>query len=140
MAYCGNCGTQIKGGKFCPKCGSPIGDMLDDENDKTPLATGQKSQNKHSRSVIGVIVALIIGVLLVFMVFFKPHLVNQSCDYCHRSPSMEFETSDGSKAYVCKECSKECMICHKKATKHYENLIGTIVFVCDDCYKEVTDD
>lgn len=50
---------------------------------------------------------------------------------------MEYKTSDGSKAYVCKDCSKECAWCGKKATKHYENMLGMVVFVCDDCYKEV---
>lgn len=50
---------------------------------------------------------------------------------------MEYKTSDGSKAYVCKDCSKECALCGKKATKHYENMLGMVVFVCDDCYKEV---
>lgn len=63
--------------------------------------------------------------------------VDEPCDWCKSRPSVAYETSDGSEAYVCKECSKMCMICgDKKATKHGENLFGMILFVCDDCYDD----
>ena len=136
MAFCGNCGSPINGGKFCPKCGASLEQMSIQKDAVYPSTFNQKPPSR----IVGIIGALVVAVVLMLVLTKKSSLANEPCDYCNRSPSMAFETSDGSMAYVCKECSKECMICHKKATKHYENLIGTIVFVCDDCYKEVTDD
>lgn len=83
----------------------------------------------------------LISVLCVSIVFLClagcTHTVDEPCDWCGNSPSVVYKTSDGSDAYVCKECSKVCMYCGKKATKHYENLAGMITFVCDDCYDGV---
>lgn len=62
--------------------------------------------------------------------------VDKPCMYCNNRPSKEYVMSDGSKVYVCKECSSECMFCNKKATKHYESLLG-VVFACPECYKDV---
>lgn len=62
--------------------------------------------------------------------------VDEPCMYCNNRPSKEYAMSDGSKVYVCEECSSECMFCNKKATKHYESLLG-VVFVCSECYKDV---
>lgn len=78
-----------------------------------------------------------ISAILMFCTTGCTHTVDEPCDWCGSRPSVSYETSDGSKAYVCKECSKMCMICgDNKATKHYENLLGMILFVCDDCYDD----
>lgn len=63
-------------------------------------------------------------------------VVDKPCDWCGKSPSVAYNTSDGSKSYVCKDCSKNCAICGKKATKHSENMLGMVIFMCDDCYKD----
>ena len=83
--------------------------------------------------------ALIAIIAIAIIVSVVPHTVNEPCDWCGHRPSMAFKTSDGSMAYVCKDCSKERALCGKKATNHYENLLGMVVFACNDCYKEVTD-
>lgn len=63
--------------------------------------------------------------------------VDKPCDWCSKSPSVEYENSDGDKSYVCKECSSVCMICgEKKAERKAENLLGMVMFVCEDCYEE----
>lgn len=63
--------------------------------------------------------------------------VDEPCDYCGKSPSIEYMKSDDTPFYICKECSSTCMICgDEKATTHYESLLG-IIFACDDCYQKV---
>ncbi len=134
MAYCGKCGTKINGGRFCPKCGNQVNDFLKNESYSLPVTTSHKISIGFFCSIC----ALGISFLLVLSIMLSTHLVNKPCDYCGRTPSIAYKTSDDSMAYVCRDCSKECMLCHKKATKHYENLIGTMVFVCNDCYEEVS--
>lgn len=133
MAFCGNCGAPVDKGKFCPKCGKQISDTVSTADVR---GITSKKFSKFSKVLIGIIVMLAIVVVIVFM----PHTVDKPCDWCNHGPSMAFKTSDGSMAYVCKDCSKECAWCNKKATKHYENMLGMIVFVCNDCYKEVIND
>lgn len=130
MAFCGNCGAPVDNGKFCSKCGAPINDVSSVSNTR---GIGNKKSSKFPQMIIGIIAVLAV----VFVVALVPHMVDKPCDWCDRRPSMAFETSDGSMAYVCKACSKECAWCGKKAKKHYENLLGMIVFVCNDCYEEV---
>lgn len=90
--------------------------------------------------IIGGIAAAVLAFVLVFGLW-NLRYANEPCDWCGRTPSVVFKTSDGSKAYVCKECMRYCMLCERKrATKHYENMAGTMVFVCDECYREVTED
>lgn len=133
MAFCGNCGASVNKGKFCPKCGTQISDAASMAN-----MSGKTNRriNKRFKILLGIIAALVVVIAIVLM----PHMVNEPCDWCDNKPSMAFKTSDGSMAYVCKDCSKECALCNKKASKHYENMLGMIVFVCNDCYKEVVND
>lgn len=134
MAFCGNCGTFVNEGEFCPKCGVQISDVagMDNIAGKT-----NKRTNKRFKILLGIIVAAVVVIVAIVKM---PHMVNKPCDWCEHKPSMAFKTSDGTMAYVCIDCSKECAICGEKASKHYENMLGMIVFVCDDCYKEVSDD
>ncbi len=60
--------------------------------------------------------------------------VDEPCDWCGGSPSIEYDTSVGV-AYVCEECSSNCFFCDKKATTHYENMMGGVNFVCQDCFE-----
>lgn len=63
--------------------------------------------------------------------------VDKPCDWCEKSPSVEYTNSDGEPSYVCKKCSSVCMICgDKKPTKKGQNLLGMVMFVCDDCYED----
>lgn len=133
MAFCGNCGAPVGEGKFCPKCGEQISDIVSTTNIR---GITRKKFSKFFKMLIGIIAILVVVVVIVLI----PHTVDEPCDWCSHRPSMAFKTSDGSMAYVCKDCSKECALCYKKATKHYENLLGMIVFVCNDCYKEVVND
>lgn len=130
MAFCGNCGAFVEKGKFCPKCGIQISDAASVAN---VVGTTNKRPNKHPKVLLGIAVVLVVIAVIALM----PHAVDKPCDWCNHRPSMAFKTSDGSMAYVCKDCSKECAWCNKKATKHYENALGMIVFVCNECYKEV---
>lgn len=133
MVLCGKCGAPINGGKFCSKCGTPIKESS--EVSRVELTLNKK--NKYAKKLF---VGIAIAIIVVIAIFIVPHTVNEPCDWCNHRPSMEFKTSDGSKAYVCKDCSKDCAWCNKKATKHYENMLGMIVFVCNDCYKDVVND
>ncbi len=133
MAFCGNCGEPIGNGKFCPKCGKQISDTVSTGD---IMEITSKKPKKFPKMLIGIIAVLAVVVVISLM----PRTVDEPCDWCNHRPSMEFKTSDGSMAYVCKDCSKECAWCNKKATKHYENMLGMIVFVCDDCYDEVVND
>lgn len=128
MAFCGKCGTQLNGEKFCPKCGALNESMVNSTQGKRSFA------NQIWKKAIVVLVVIAIGAFIIprFMA-----TVNEPCDWCGDSPSVAYKLSDGSYAYVCKECSKNCALCGEKASKHYENLLGMIVFVCDDCYEDV---
>lgn len=128
MNFCGNCGASVEQGKFCPKCGIKIHDDVSATN----MVKTTKKGNKHSKMLLGILAVFVVIVVMVLM----PHPVDKPCDWCNDRPSMAYKTSDGSMAYVCKDCSKGCTWCDKKATKHYENMFGMIVFVCDDCYEE----
>lgn len=105
---------------------------------KKPDVFNKLSSLKGFQKKYVAILAAVITCGIILIAIFSNRPVNSPCDWCHRIPSVEFKTSDGSKAYVCKECMKRCMICsNKRATHHYENYFGMIVFVCDDCYREV---
>ena len=127
MTFCGNCGTPVDNDKFCPNCGASVEGMTSGNNVGVPKKMASPKISK----------ALIVAVIVVVVAIAVPRPVNEPCDWCNSRPSMEYKTSDGSKAYVCKDCSKECALCNKKASKHYENMLGMVVFVCNDCYKEV---
>lgn len=131
MSFCGKCGSPIGNGKFCPKCGAP----REIEVNETNLVNIKNKGFHFQKKIIAGIVITVVVVVLYFIL--KP-TVNKPCDWCGNSPSVAYELSDGSKAYICKECSSECAFCGDKATKHYENLLETLVFVCDDCYEEVS--
>lgn len=137
MEYCGSCGGKLDGGKFCPHCGAPVSP---DSSGKGKINSAYIQKNtSNSKKVIVIVCIAVIAVAAAFF-FFRNPLVNESCDWCGDSPSVAYETSDGSTAYVCKDCSSECALCGDKASRHYENLLGMIVFVCDDCYEEVQKD
>ena len=131
MAFCGKCGAQLDGGKFCPSCGAPV---ESEHSETTIAATGSARKSNMWIKVVVVVAAVII---LVFAISRFTSLVDEPCDWCGNSPSVAYELNDGSYSYVCKECSKYCALCGEKATKHYENLVGMMVFVCDDCYEAV---
>lgn len=131
--FCGNCGMPVEHGRFCPHCGAPISVT---QNESVASSGTVKKRKGYAKLFAGIAVAVVVLVAILVM----PHTVDERCDWCGRRPSMAFKTSDGSTAYVCKDCSKECAVCGRRATKHYENLLGMIVFVCDDCYKEATYD
>lgn len=134
MAFCGNCGTFVDKGEFCPKCGAQINDVAGMYN---MAGKTSKRTNKRFKILISIIAAVAVVIVAIVKM---PHMVNEPCDWCEHKPSMAFKTSDGTMAYVCIDCSKECALCGEKASKHYENMVGMIVFVCDDCYKEVNGD
>lgn len=130
MVFCGNCGTPVDDGKFCPNCGALVEGVTSGKNAGVPK---KKASGKAPKALIAIAAVIVVVIVAIAI----PRPVNKPCDWCNSRPSMEYKTSDGSKAYVCKDCSKECALCGKKATKHYENMLGMVVFVCDDCYKEV---
>ena len=106
--------------------------------DRTRIMTILQGIEKKYIAIAAAVVAVCIIILCYILI---PHTVNEPCDHCNRRPSVAFDTSDGSKAYVCLECMKTCMHCgRRRPTHHYENMLGTIIFVCDDCYKEVIGD
>lgn len=131
MEYCGNCGAPMDEGRFCPKCGSP-------KSGTQSTFVASSIENKKTGNKKKVFVGVASVILILFVIIKMPHMVDKPCDWCDHRPSVEYKTSDGSKAYVCKNCSKNCALCDKKATKHYENMLGMVVFVCNDCYKQVT--
>ena len=59
--------------------------------------------------------------------------VDEPCEYCSQSPSVEYTRSDGTSIYVCNDCSSECMLCGREATQEYDSMLG-FLFLCDDCY------
>lgn len=138
MAFCGKCGAPLGEGKFCGNCGAPREDIVyTSEMEKTERNMPQGNKKiLVGIGIVGAILLVIIGVRFLF----RP-VVNEPCDWCGESPSVAYELSDGSEAYVCRECSEYCMLCgDEKATQHYENLIGTMMFVCDDCYEGIAGD
>lgn len=127
MAYCGNCGAALEGGRFCPQCGAPV----------EPQSAAPKGGKKSP--FMKIIVAVVVLAAAVFLVTrFLPKTVNEPCDWCGHKPSVAYQLRDGSYSYVCRDCSKECFWCGKKATKHYESMLGMMVFVCSDCYEDVS--
>lgn len=139
MAFCGNCGSSVRDGKFCPKCGAPVlgrikAPVSGRKNASVSGTSSVKKKNALKITMIIVAIAVILGLTLKLV----PNTANKPCDWCGRSPSVEYKTASGSKAHVCKDCSKQCAWCSKKSTKHYENAFGMIVFVCDNCYKTVS--
>lgn len=133
MSFCGKCGTPMGEEKFCPNCGAVNGSYTARDNvvSKSPKLPGGK------KKIITGGILLVAAIVIVWRLL---AISNEPCDWCGSSPSVAYKTSDGSKAYVCRECSKKCAWCDNKATRHYENLLGMIVFVCDDCYEDVVDD
>lgn len=130
MAFCGKCGTPLGEGKFCPKCGAVNESVVNESVVSTSDQTKKGGFAKKATAGVAVIA------VLIFIITRFTSTVNEPCDWCGDSPSVAYELSDGSDAYVCKDCSKTCLWCGNKAKKHYENLLGTIVFVCNDCYEE----
>lgn len=132
MAFCGNCGRQVENEKFCPNCGFSIdvdnnSDIMEQKSVKSKFTIGK------IMGIVVLVATVAIGVKLLFSIS------NEPCDWCGNTPSVSYSMSNGSKAYVCKKCSKECMFCGNNATKHYENLLGTVAFVCDDCYDKISE-
>ena len=115
MAFCGKCGAQLDGGKFCPNCGTPIDDV---EKRATITAT---AAHKPKRSGVQkkVVVGIIAIAVMVFIITRFTSTVNEPCDWCGNSPSVAYKLNDGSYSYVCKDCSEYCAFCGEKATKHY---------------------
>ena len=117
-------------------------------DDRTIITVGNQDKTRIvsilqgiEKKYIAIAAAVAAACIIILCYVLIPHTVNEPCDHCNRRPSVAFETSDGSKAYVCLECMKTCMLCdRKRATHHYENMLGTIIFVCDDCYKDVISD
>lgn len=134
MAFCGKCGAPLDGGKFCPKCGAPV--ESEQKHSATAVSKPSKKSGLWKKAVLGV--AVVVAAIFIFTRFTST--VDEPCDWCRNKPSVAYKTSDGSYAYVCKDCSKECAWCGDKATKHYENLAGMMVFVCNDCYEEIAGD
>lgn len=127
MPFCGKCGAPVNGGKFCPQCGAPI----NLEENKTTITKSGTIGKKVACAVGAIVIAILIATRC-------SHTVDEPCDWCGNKPSIEYETSDGTYSYVCKECSKVCAWCGEKAKEHYENLAGMIVFVCEDCYQDIS--
>ncbi len=100
-------GVSVEKGKFCPKCGTQISDVATVAN---MVGTTNKRSNKHFKMLFGITAVLVVIVVMALV----PHTVDEPCDWCNHRPSMAFKTSDGSMAYVCKDCSKECAWCNKK--------------------------
>lgn len=126
MDFCGKCGEQIDGKKFCPKCGTPTG-----IEEKKNESISKKSSCTVVKVILGMAILAIVGVGIINLT----SISKEPCDWCGKSPSVAYEKNDGSDAYVCKECSEHCAWCGEKAKKHYENLLGLVVFVCNDCYE-----
>lgn len=131
MEYCGNFGAHMDEGRFCPKCSSP-------KSGTQSTFVASSMENKNTRKKKSVFVGVAFVILVLFVIIKMPHMVDKPCNWCDHRPSMEYKISDGSKAYIYKNCSKNCALCYKKAKKYYENMLGIVVFVCDDCYKQVT--
>lgn len=136
MSFCGRCGTPMGEEKFCPNCGAvnESYNVADNVVAKSPTASGGK------KKIITGSILLVAVIVIVWRLFLLLSMSAEPCDWCGDSPSVAYKTSDGSKAYVCRKCSKECAWCDNRATNHYENLLGMIVFVCDDCYEDAVDD
>lgn len=132
MSFCGKCGAKLEKEKFCPNCGTPVSSVQNKSDTNIALKPFKKA-GLWKKVVIG-----IVAVVIVFFIISRFNsTVDEPCDWCGSVPSVEYEMSDGSYSYVCKECSKKCVYCGNKATNHYENLLGMMVFVCDDCYAEL---
>ena len=96
---------------------------------------------KRRKAICAAIVFAAALIAMVLYLVLNRWAVDMPCDWCRKRPSVAFETSQGSKAYVCRNCMKICMICEKnRAVKHYENYAGMIVFACEDCYREMSQD
>ncbi len=92
---------------------------------------------KISKKTVFISVIVLLVLFLVGLLIFSPNTVDESCDWCGNSPSIEYELKSGKKSYVCKDCSKVCVWCGEKADRHYENISETMVFVCNDCYEGI---
>ena len=65
-------------------------------------------------------------------------VVFTKCDWCGRRPSVEYITSTGRIAHVCKECSETCVLCQKNpSVVHYTDNIDAEIFLCENCYKNL---
>lgn len=93
MAFCGNCGTPVDDSKFCPNCGAPVAGVTSSNNVGVPK---NKTSRKSSKILIAIVAVIVVGVVAIAV----PRPVNKPCDWCNSRPSMEYKTSDGSKAYV----------------------------------------
>ena len=56
MAYCGNCGSPINGGKFCPKCGASLEQMSIQKDAVQPSTFNQKLPSR----IVGIIGAFLL--------------------------------------------------------------------------------
>ena len=123
MSFCGKCGAQIGEEKYCPQCGAS------QEIDMNRKNTVDKN-SKSSKGVIKVLLGICLVTILAFGIRAIMSVSKEPCDWCGNSPSIAYKTSEGGKAYVCKECKKTCFFCGERATKHYENAFEMMVFVC----------
>ena len=130
MAFCGKCGAELNGEKFCPNCGEPV----ETEQSTTSAVTHPVRKSGMWKKVVAGVVVVAIA---VFAISRFTSTVDEPCDWCGNRPSVAYKMSDNSYSYVCRDCSKECAWCGERATKHYENLVGMMVFVCDDCYEGI---
>lgn len=63
----------------------------------------------------------------------------EQCVYCHKTPTKEYITSNGTACYICESHAKTCAICNKEFDKelsHSTNMLDVELFVCDECRKE----
>lgn len=81
--FCSNCGAQLTGGQFCPKCGAPVGNMPQSTNAQTPMMYGQptngnvpqnpispvaKKKNKGCGIAIGILAVLVVLLIFIFAI------------------------------------------------------------------------
>lgn len=133
MAFCGQCGAPLDGGKFCSNCGTPV---EVEENHVAVVKTAKVTEKTSlwKKLALG-------AVLIVVACFIMTRCTSTSkvpCKSCGNTPTKAY-TNDysGEKEYYCSTCSSDCAFCSNKATKHYTSGLGTIIFTCDDCYKEI---
>lgn len=63
----------------------------------------------------------------------------EPCEYCHKTPTKKYTTSNGTDCYMCETHTKTCAVCNKtfdKELNHSTNLLDIEVFVCDECIEK----
>lgn len=76
----------------------------------------------------------------IFIIIRFTATVDEPYDWCGDRTSVAYKMSDGSYAYVCKDCSKKYIWCGDKVDRNYEKAVGMMDFVYNDCYKESAGD